>query len=32
MQRRMMMRRWKKPVIVERACGCEVSAYAPAEI
>jgi coenzyme PQQ precursor peptide PqqA len=30
--RRSAMRTWKKPIIVERACGCEVSAYADAEI
>jgi coenzyme PQQ precursor peptide PqqA len=26
------MRTWKKPQIVETACGCEVSAYTGAEI
>jgi hypothetical protein len=26
------MRAWRKPKIVEKACGCEVSTYADAEI
>jgi hypothetical protein len=26
------MRTWRKPRIVEKACGCEVSAYTGAEI
>jgi hypothetical protein len=30
--RRKPMRTWKKPVIVEKSCGCEVSTYADAEI
>ena len=30
--RRKTMRTWKKPVIVETSCGCEVSTYANAHI